>query len=60
MNIPYSKKELYRDNQAMFEQLEKLQARNTELVILMEQSEKKIEEANKRIKEFNGAVKHES
>lgn len=53
MNIPYSKKELYRDNIKLTEELHVLQARNTELVILMENSKTLIEEANERIKNHN-------
>lgn len=53
MNIPYSKKELYRDNIKMRKELEILQARNAELVILMDQSKILIDEANEKIKEHN-------
>lgn len=56
MNIPYSKKELYRDNIKMRKELEILQARNAELVILMDQSKILIDEANEKIKEHNNRL----
>lgn len=53
MNIPYSKKELYRDNQQMRKELEALIAQNAELVILMEKSKKLVDETNERINQHN-------
>lgn len=60
MNVPYSKKELYRDNIKMRDEIENLSARNTELVIMMEQSKNLIDEANKKIKEYNKRIDDES
>lgn len=57
MNIPFSKKELYRDNCKMRKEIENLTARNTELVIMMEQSKKAIDEANDSIRKFNETIK---
>lgn len=57
MNIPFGKKELYRDNCKMRKEIENLTARNTELVIMMEQSKKAIDEANDSIRKFNETIK---
>lgn len=51
MKLGLSKKELLRDNQKMKIELDNLFARNVELVILMEQQQKVINETNKKIKE---------
>lgn len=53
MNIPYSKKELYRDNIKMRKELENLQARNIELTIMIEDCNKIIDETNEKIKKHN-------
>ena len=53
MNIKYSKKELYRDNCKMKDEINNLIARNAELVIMMEQSKKLIDETNKKIQKYN-------
>lgn len=53
MKLPLSKKELLRDNQKMRTEIENLLARNTELVILMEQQQKLINETNKKIEKHN-------
>ena len=50
MKIQFSKKKLYRDNITLRNELELSYARNTELVIMMEQSKKLIDETNEKIK----------
>lgn len=46
MNIPYSKKELYRDNIQLKKQLDHATARNAELAIVLETQNKLIDEIN--------------
>lgn len=46
MNIPYSKKELYRDNIKLRKMLERAEASNVELAIVMETQNKLINEIN--------------
>ncbi len=53
MNIPYSKKELYKDNLAMRKEIANLISVNSELVILNEQMQEKIDSVNEKIKLFN-------
>ncbi len=56
MRMPFSKKELLKDNRKMRGEIENLVARNAELVIMMEQSKALIEEANLRIDKYNKKV----
>jgi len=56
MRMPFSKKELLKDNRKMRGEIENLVACNAELVIMMEQSKALIEEANLRIDKYNKKV----
>lgn len=56
MSIPFSKKELLRDNQQMKIELDNLFARNVELIIIMEKQQKLINEANKKIEAYNASI----
>ncbi len=57
MIIKQSKKTLYRDNVKMRSELENLLARNSELVILLEQSKEEISKVNENIKLSNKGEK---
>lgn len=59
MKITASKKELFRDNCKMRDELNQLFARNVELVILMEQQEERIAETNLKIKEINESIEYD-
>ncbi len=56
MQIKFSKKELYRDNCKMRDELNHLLAVNTELVILNEQMKSDMVEINTKIVEYNNRV----
>lgn len=56
MKLPLSKKTLLKDNQKMRAEIENLLARNTELVILMENQQKLINETNKIIEKHNDCI----
>lgn len=53
MKIPYSKKELYRDNIHLRKELDRAEASNAELVIEMERAQQLIDETNAKIIEHN-------
>lgn len=59
MKIPYSKKELYRDNIQLKKQLDHATARNTELVIVLETQNKLIDEINAKNDTINKNNKEE-
>lgn len=56
MIIKQSKKELYKDNCDMLLQIDKLVAKNIELVILQEQKEEQIRLINIKINDYNKRV----
>ncbi len=55
MNIPYSKKELYKDNIQLRKELDRAYASNIELKLLYDQLHEEIEEVNKTIREYTDA-----
>jgi len=53
MNIPYSKKELYKDNQKLNKELNNVLSVNIELKILYDCAMEEIEKVNEKIKVLN-------
>lgn len=56
MKIPYSKKELYRDNLKMKKEIDNLLRVNMELKILNDQAQEEIARVNKIMEEINNGV----